>query len=46
MPEREGEKLPAEVVAFRLEVLETVFAAGDPIERIDSDRFVLRERWP
>lgn len=38
MPQGEGEKLPAEVLGFRLEVLHTVLAAGDPVERIDSYR--------
>jgi hypothetical protein len=36
MPEGEGEKLPASVVAYRLEVLETVLSAGDAVEKIDN----------
>jgi hypothetical protein len=38
MPQGEGEKLPVDVVAYRLEVLEAVFAAGDPVERVDAYR--------
>jgi len=38
MPEGEGEKLDASVVAFRLEVLATVLGVGDPVERIDAYR--------
>lgn len=40
-PQGEGEKLPAEVVAYRIEVLETILKAGDPVERVDVYRALL-----
>ena len=36
MPQGEGEKLPSDVIAYRIEVLETVLGAGDAVEKIDS----------
>jgi hypothetical protein len=38
LPEGEGSKLSPEVVAFRLEVLETVLRAGDSVEKVDVYR--------